>query len=135
MSKPVSSNATVFRAISHKRWIKDAQVAPDAFFLRPAKNDRKAETELSMLTQANCSMEICFAGLDTCFGEIEIKVESIKQLGLDIIDDSEKLGIPYHASIINLPPHEGNTLAQAEFFAGELAKRFVQIKVRPKILK
>jgi len=132
MSGSNSLGETVFRAISYKRWVKGGQVAPDAFYLRPAKNDRKAETELSMLTQANCSNEICFANLNDCFGEIEIQVESIRQLGLDIIDDSEKLNIPYHASILNLPPHEGDTLAQAEFLAGELAKKFVRIKERPK---
>ncbi len=132
MSEPNSLGATVFRAISYKKWVRGGQVAPDAFYLRPAKNDRKAETELSMLTQANCSNEICFAGLNDCFGEIEIQVESIKQLGLDIIDDSEKLNIPYHASILNLPQHEGDTLAQAEFLAGELAKKFVRVIERPK---
>ncbi len=133
MSEPNSLGVTVFRAISYKRWIRGGQVAPDAFYLRPAKNDRKAETELSMLTQANCSNEICFAVfLNNCSGEIEIQVESIKQLGLDIIDDSEKLKKPYHASILNLPQHEGDTLAQAEFLAGELAKKIVRIKERPK---
>lgn len=131
MSKSISSNATVLRAISYKRWIKGEEVAPDAFFLRPAKNDRKAETELSMLTQANCSAEVCFAGLNTCFGEIEIEVALIEKLGLEIVDDSEELNIPYHASILNLPPHEGDTFAQAEFIAGELAKRVVKIKSRP----
>ena len=132
MSGSNSLGETVFRAISYKKWVRGGQVAPDAFYLRPAKNDRKAETELSMLTQANCSNEICFAGLNDCFGEIEIQVESIKQLGLDIIDDSEKLNIPYHASILNLPQHEGDTLAQAEFLAGELAKKFVRVIERPK---
>jgi hypothetical protein len=132
MSKAISSDATVFRAIRNKKWIKGGEVAPDAFYLRPAKNDRKAETKLSMLTQANCSAEICFAGLNTCFGEIEIKVASIEKLGLEIVDDSEELNIPYHASILNLPPHEGDTLAQAEFLAGELAKKIVDIKNRPK---
>ena len=132
MSKAISSNATVFRAIGYKRWVKGGEIVPDAFFLRPAKNDRKAETKLSMLTQANCSAEICFAGLNTCFGEIKIEVASIEKLGLEIVDDSEELNIPYHASILNLPPHEGDTLAQAEFIAGELAKKFIQIKERPK---
>lgn len=131
MSKSISSNATVFRAISYKRWIKGEEVAPDAFLLRRAKNDRKAETELSMLTQTNCSAEVCFAGLNTCFGEIEIEVASIEKLGLKIVDDSEELDIPYHASILNLPPHEGATFAQAEFIAGELVKRVIKIKSRP----
>jgi phage-related protein len=127
MSKPVSSNATVFRAIGYKRWIKDYEVAPDAFFLR------MAETTLSVLTQADCSKEICFAGLGTCFGEIEMKAESIRQLGLEIIDDSKELEIPHHASIINLPPHEGDTFAEAEFIAGKLAKlENNQIRERPK---
>ncbi len=131
MSKPISSDATVFRAISYKRWIRGGEVAPDAFILRSAKNDRKAESELSMLTEANCSKAVCFAGLDDCFGELEIKAESIRELKLDIIDDSKELSIPFHASIINLPPHEGRTFAQAEFLAGELAKRVSRIKARP----
>ncbi len=133
MSKAISSNTTIFRAVRSKGWIKNGIVAPDAFFLRTAKNDRKAETELSMLTQANCSAEICFAGLNSCFGEIEIEVASIEELGLQIVDDSEELNIPYHASILNLPPHEGDTFARAEFLAGELAKRFTDIKPRPKL--
>lgn len=132
MSKSISSDATVFRAISYKRWIREDEVAPDAFFLRAAKDDRKAELALSMLTEANCSREICFANLNNCFGELEIKVESIKELGLDIIDDSEDLNIPFHASILNLPQHEGETFAQAEFLAGELAKRVIRINNRPK---
>jgi hypothetical protein len=132
MSKTISSDATVFRAISYKWWTRGGQVASDAFFLKPAKGERKAERELSLLTEANCSKERCFAELTNCSGEIEIKAESIIELGLEIIDDSEELGIPYHASIINLPPHEGDTFAKAEFIAGELAKRIIQIKERPK---
>jgi len=132
MSKSISSNATVFRAIGYKRWIKDGEVAPDAFFLRPARDDKKVELTLSMLTEANCSKEICFAGLNNCFGEIEIKVKSIEELGLEIVDDSEETNIPYHASILNLPQHEGDTLAQAEFLAGELAKKVIEIKERAK---
>lgn len=131
--KPISSDALVFRAISYKRWIKGDEVAPDAFLLRSAKGERKAETELSMLTKANCSKEICFAGLSDCFGELEIKVESIKEIGLDIIDDSEEIGVPFHASILNLPLPENETLARARFLAGELAKRVTKIKGRQKI--
>jgi hypothetical protein len=130
MSKSISSNATVFRAISNKKWIKDGEVAPDAFFLRPARGEKEAEKTLSMLTEAKCSNEICFAGLNNCFGELELKVKSIKILGLDIVDDSEVLQIPFHASILNLPQHEGDTFAQAEFIAGELAKSVIEIKNR-----
>lgn len=132
MSKAISSDATVFRAIRNKRWIKGGEVAPDAFVLRGAKNERKAETELSMLTQANCSAEICFAGLNTCSGEIEIEVASIKNLRLEIVDDSEETNIPYHASILNLPPHEGDTFEDAEFIAGKLAKAVSKIITRSK---
>ena len=129
MSKEILSDATVFRAISYKRWKRNGEVAPDAFLLRTAKG----EYELSMLTAANCSKNNCFAGLNECFGEFQIKVESIKELDLEIIDDSETLNIPYHASILNLPAHEGNTLADAEFIAGELAKRVILIQDRSKL--
>ncbi len=67
MSKSISSNATVFRAIGYKWWIKDGEAAPDAFFLRIARGEKAAEIELSMLIEANCSKEICFAGLKDCF--------------------------------------------------------------------
>ena len=130
MSKSISSDATVFRAISYKRWIKGGEVAPDAFFLRSARDEKLAELTLSMLTEANCSAEICFAGLGTCFGEIEIKVASIEELGLKIIDDSEELTIPYHASILNLPPHEGDTFAEAEFLAVLYEQIFLPIHLQ-----
>lgn len=132
MSKSISSTATVYRAIGKKWWVKNGEIAPDAFFLRPARNDKPAETKLSMLTEANCSKEICFAGLKDCYGELEIIVESIEELGLEIVDDSEELKITYHASILNLPQHEGDTFAQAEFLAGELAKRVIRINPRQK---
>lgn len=130
MSKSISSTATVYRAIRKKWWVKNGEVAPDAFFLRPARNDKPAETMLSMLTEANCSKEICFARLNDCSGELEIKVESVEEFRLEIIDDSEELNISYHASILNLPQHEGDTFAQAEFLAGELAKRVIRINPR-----
>lgn len=138
MSKSISSTATVYRAIGKKWWVKNGEVAPDAFFLRPARNDKPAETMLSMLTEANCSKEICFAGLNDCSGELEIKVESVEEIRLEsieefrleIIDDSEELNIPYHASILNLPQHEGDSFAQAEFLAGELVKRVIRINPR-----
>jgi len=148
MSKSISPTATVYRAIGKKWWVKNGEVAPDAFFLRPVQNDKPAETMLSMLTEANCSKEICFAGLNDCSGELEIKVESVEEIRLEsieefrlesveefrleIIDDSEELNIPYHASILNLPQHEGDTFAQAEFLAGELAKRVIRINPRQK---
>ena len=132
MNKPIPSDAMVFRAISYKRWIKNDVVAPDAFLLRTARIDRQAESTLSVLTEADCSEEICFAGLNTCFGEIQVKVETIRQLGLEIIDDSEELDKPYHASILNLPQHEGETLAEAEFLAGKLAKA-AKIKKRSNV--
>lgn len=95
--------------------------------------EKKNKTERKLLTVANCKKDVCFAGLRDCFGELEIKVKSIRELGLEIIDDSEELNIPYHASILNLPAHEGDTFAQTEFLAGELAKKVIRINDRPKI--
>ena len=132
MTKEILTTAIVFRAIRIKSWIRDGEILPDAFFLRPAREGKAAEKTLSFLTTADCSREICFAGLNKCFGEFEIKVESIQELGLEIVDDSEDINILHHASIINLPPHEGNTLADAEFIAGELAKKVIRVKERPK---
>ncbi len=134
MSKPISSDAPVFRAISNKRWIKGGEVAPDAFFLRPARGENEAEQTLSFLTEVNCSVEICCRGLRDCYGELELVAGSILELKLELVDDSEDVNIPFHASILNLPQHEGETFAQAEFFAGELAKRVSQTKHRPKTL-
>lgn len=132
MSKPISLDALVFRAISKPKWIKGGEVAPDAFFLKPETAEKKAEKTLSLLTEVNCSREICCRGLRDCYGELELLAGAILELKLELVDDSEDVNIPFHASILNLPQHEGETFAQAEFFAGELAKRVIQIKHRPK---
>ena len=130
--KLLSSNAVVFRAISYKRWISGDEVSPDAFMLRPLKNDRPAEHDLSMLTRADCSKDVCFAPqIKDCSGELVVEVGFIRSLGLEVIDDAEETGIPNHASILKLPLPEKDLL-NARFLAGKLAKE-AKIRKRPKI--
>lgn len=120
-------NANIYRAIRSKRWISDGIVSSAAFLLRSDKKEEK----LSVLTEANCSAIFCETKLNTCFGEFVLSVESIHECELEVIQDPTK-NLPFHASILGLPPNERITIAEAEFKAGQLAKKVKEIRYRPK---
>ncbi len=118
----IPHESLIYRAIRSKRWKAEKH---NAFLLR------RDEEELSITTKADCTKDICFAKLNTCFGEFKLIVEKIRELGLEVIpkplDDN-----PYHAAIINLPLYTEETLKEAERMARLLARQVVIMQERPK---
>ena len=103
-------------------------VSFDAFLLRTENNN---ETELSVLIKANCSIDKCEAGQRDCYGELVLKVETFRNLELQVKHTPiyEPLFIPYHALVYGLPPNTGDTEAVARNIAVELAS---QATIRPR---
>ncbi len=114
----LSSDITVYRAIRAKAYVTGGRISSAAFLLRSDKGEKR----LSVLTAIRCSPTFCEAGFGTCYGELSIIVAAFKQYGFDVVRDPEP-GKPNHASVIDLPPYEGETLAEAERIAGQLAKQ------------
>ena len=122
----IPQDSNIFRAVRKKSRIRNG-VSYDAFLLRTDKG----ETELSVLLKADCSKEICEAKLDSCFGEIILRADSLNNFGLEIKHTPvyEPKYIPYHASIYNLPANIGESEADARNTAVELAN---QATIRPR---
>lgn len=124
----ISPHSPIYRAIKSNRWKENK---PSAFLLRRQLADGKSEKELSVITRADCTKEICFAKQNTCFGEFKLLADHIRQLGLDVVprqlDDN-----PYHAAIINLPLYTEENIKEAERIAGLLAKKVLSVQLRPK---
>jgi len=91
------------------------QFLPVAFELRPYEND------LSVDRVALRSQEEAKTGLDPCHGLATLHTGRIRDLGLDVIPDA-LADNPAHAKIIGLPSQEED-LAQAQFFATQLARQ------------
>ena len=124
----IPQQSPIYRAIKSNRW---KEKKPSAFLLRRQLADGKPEEELSVITKAGCTKEVCFAKQNTCFGEFKLLAEHIRELGLDVVprqlDDN-----PYHAAIINLPLYTEENIKEAERIAGLLAKKVLSIQLRPK---
>ncbi|MGI8554848.1 MAG: hypothetical protein ACR2LT_00610, partial [Pyrinomonadaceae bacterium] len=118
----------IYRAIKSNRWKENKS---SAFLLRRQVADGKPEEELSVITKADCTKDVCFAKQNTCFGEFKLLVEDVRELGLDVVsrelDDN-----PYHAAIINLPLYTEENIKEAERIAGLLAKKVLSVQLRPK---
>lgn len=117
------ASAIIYRAIPNKQWVTGGRVSPAAFVLR----SEKGEERLSVLTALRCSPSFCEANFNSCYGELTIKVEAFNQLSLDVIHDPEP-DKPNHASVLNLPPNEGDTKAEAERLAGRLARQVINTR-------
>ena len=117
----------IFRAIKKRVWKIEKH---SAFFLRRELSDGKPEEELSVTTKADCTKDICFANLNTCFGEFKLMVEKIRQLGLDVVPRPLPDN-PHHAAIVNLPLYTDETIEEAERMARLLAKQISNVKDRP----
>ncbi|MEH2407114.1 MAG: hypothetical protein V7K18_00845 [Nostoc sp.] len=113
--KPLSCSAIVYRALLRKQWIdKDTErVKADAYFLRKNKNEKG----LSVNIAAHCSPKQCAAKFNKCFALASLHVGRIRDLGLDVIQDSSD-----HANIIGLPDVNDDAVT-AERLAGLLAKQ------------
>lgn len=125
----ISHDTPIYRAISKKPWIRNDIPSPSAFLLRRETKEGTPEKTLSVSTNADCSKEVCIAGLNTCFGELKLFAISIRELDLDVISDPLPDN-PFHALIKNLPLNTGETIKEAERMAGLLAKKVVNIQKR-----
>lgn len=125
------SGTTVYRAIRASSWVQGGRISSAAFRLRSDKGEKR----LSLLTATRCAPDFCEAGFGTCYGELSINVAAFNEHGFHVIPDSEP-DKPNHASVIELPPYEGETLAEAERIAGRLAKQATIVRLtvfkRPK---
>ena len=115
------SDAVVYRAIIKKRWVNTdtGEILPDAFFLRKGKG----ETGLSVNIAAVCSPEDCAARFTKCKFVASLQVGTVRNLGLDIIQDQHN-----HANITGLPYREDD-LAEALRLASSLAKQSTTIQI------
>ncbi|MDQ2809851.1 MAG: hypothetical protein M3Z04_23480 [Chloroflexota bacterium] len=93
----------------------EEQFLPVAFLRRPSERD------LSVDRVSLCSQEDARAGLDPCHGLATLHVGWIRDLGLDVLPDALDNN-PAHAKIVGLPSQDED-LAQAQFFATELARQ------------
>jgi hypothetical protein len=111
--EPLPEDAIVYRALLRKQWIDEetGKVKADAYFLRAS------EPGLSVNVANVCSPENCADLFRKCYGVASLKVGSVREIGLDVQQDSVN-----HANLIGLPYREDN-LAEAERLAGLLAKR------------
>ncbi|HEY9833198.1 MAG TPA: hypothetical protein V6D26_21780 [Stenomitos sp.] len=122
-SQPLPCSAIVYRALLKKSWINEdtGAVKADAFFLR----ERDLHSGLSVNIATTCSPQQCAAPWKGCSAVASLHVGRIRDIGLDALPDSET-----HANIKGLPYREDN-LAEAERFAGLLAKQSRLIRVKP----
>jgi len=109
---------TVYRAILRRDWIdRDSnQVKPQAFLLRPAKDNDGLSVYRSKRIQLN-EIPTLF---NRCYGVCELRVEDIRSLGLDVVTSPG--GNPQHALVVGLPTLDEDP-EQALVLAVELAKK------------
>lgn len=122
MSKTsIPNNSTIFRAILASSWTNENDEAtPTAFLLKP-KDDGK----LSILTKADCSIEFCQGGFNTCYGEILLNSSKVKELNLELRIEPLPYN-PYHAVILGLPLPEN--IAERERMATLLVERVEEVR-------
>lgn len=119
---------SLYRAIRSRSWLTQWSTA---FKLRPPKEQRPAETGLSVILSANCTKLVCDAGQNKCFGEFVLEtlaVISRWRVELDAPDDLTYS--PNHANIVDLPLHGSDELAIEET-ASDLADLVTSIQNRP----
>jgi hypothetical protein len=111
--EPLPENAIVYRSMLRKQWIDEdtGQVKADAYFLQ------SNEPGLSVNLASRCSPQQCAEMFRKCYGVASLNVGDVREIGLDIEQDSLN-----HANVVGLPYREDD-LAEAERFAGLLARR------------
>lgn len=124
----IPCDSLIYRAIKSKSWIRNG-VSAKAFILRRETKDGTPEKELSVITKAECTKDKCYANQNTCFGEIKLLTEIIRQLGFDVVDRKLENN-QYHAVIVDLPLNTDDTIEEAERIAGLIAKKVVGIQNR-----
>lgn len=111
--------SVVYRAL-RKRWVDEdtGKIKADAFFLRPN------ESGISVNIAETCSPQESAKSLNKCSAIASLHVGRVRQLGLDVVQDSRT-----HANLTGLPYQDDN-LAEAERLAGLLAKQSRLIRVK-----
>lgn len=108
----------LYRGISKKRWYISAEqkVLSAAFKLRPG------EAGLSVLKRDGCSVGVCLAERNECYGEFSVETQNVLAMGLDVIEDEpdDPNHSDIHAEIRGLPPFEDEL--KAEDVATELSE-------------
>ena len=97
----LTDEAKIYRAVLRKDWIDPYTNTVDAkaFMLRFKRNP--PETTISTAPSRSEAINVIRSG--KTFGVIEIKVKDIRELGLNVVQDSQT-----HISIIGIPCDEQN---------------------------
>lgn len=82
--EPLPLDAIVYRILLRKQWISEdtGRVKADAYFLRAN------EPGLSVQIANACSPEQCAGLFRKCYGVASLEVRNIRQIGLDVEQDS-----------------------------------------------
>jgi hypothetical protein len=115
---PLPCSTIVYRAMLRKQWIdkRNNYVTPAAFIRRP-KADGRDSKGLSVDLAHQCTIDEVRGNFNSCFGIVTLHVGHIRDVELDVIQDT-----PKHGNITGLPYQEDNE-AEAERLAGLLAKQ------------
>jgi hypothetical protein len=123
-----SEHPFLYRAIKSRSWF---ALWSAAFRLRPATEQRLAETGLSVILSAKCTRQVCDAGQSKCFGEFVLETLAVASQWRMELDDPEDLTYsPNHANILGLPLHGSDELAIEET-ASDLADLVTSVQNRP----
>jgi len=120
--EPLPDRAIVYRALLRKQWIDEntGRVSLNAYYLRKKKN----EMGLSVRIASVCTPSECADRFRNCYGVVSLQVGSIRELGLDVVLDSQS-----HGQIVGLPYREDDRTT-ADRLADSLAS-LSQIVWRP----
>ena len=111
--EPLPDSAIVYRALLRKQWI-DSETQMVLFY---AYLLRQNEPGLSVRIASACSPEQCAARFRKCYGVASLNVGEIRELGLDVVQDSLS-----HGNIVGLP-YSGDDPQNAEKIARKLANQ------------
>lgn len=119
---------SLYRAIKTRSWLTQWSAA---FKLRAPREQRPAETGLSVILSSNCTRLVCAAEQSRCFGELVLETQSVTarwQVELDEPEDPTYS--PNHANILGLPLYGSDDLAIEET-ASALADMVTSVQNRP----
>jgi hypothetical protein len=112
-------NPVLYRSISKKKYYRNNEINKEAFIVEGTHKDLS-----TILDKTGCSITVCIAGLNTCFGEFHLNTIRVLDLGLRVLldDPADSEYSENHASII-LPkrdPNDIESIRLAEDFASLL---------------
>ena len=119
----IPDNSNIYRSITKSTWTNGNQsVSPAAFLLRARDNG-----ELSVLSRAECSEDVCFGDFNKCYGEIVIGARKVRDLNLEV-EPRSLPNKPFHAAVLNLPSPDN--FVEAERMASLMVKIVDDIRRR-----